>query len=100
MKKSVPASKKSAMCNILQIRVQLGKSTVMTFKDEQVDLKKLRRATKEHSRQQLTMQPVANSLEAGASIACSLQSPLVTLCTNPSTKSIYIANDTSVFLDF
>jgi hypothetical protein len=75
MKKSIPASKKSAMCSILQTRAQLGKSTAMTFKDEQVDLKKLRRAMKEYSRQQLTMQPVTGSLKAGSSIASHIAVP-------------------------
>jgi hypothetical protein len=57
MKKSIPTSKKLAMCNILQTRAQAGKSTNMKFKDKEVDLKKLRRAMKEHTRQQITMRP-------------------------------------------
>jgi hypothetical protein len=69
MKKSIPAAKKSAMCDILQTRAQMGKSTVMTFKDKHVDLKKLRRVMKEHARQQIIMRPVTSSLDEGASIS-------------------------------
>jgi hypothetical protein len=66
MKKSIPTSKKLAMCNVLQTRAQAGKSTNMKFKDKEVDLKKLRRAMKEHARQQITMRPVARGYEAEA----------------------------------
>lgn len=66
MKKSIPTSKKLAMCNILQTRAQAGKPTNMKCKDKNIDLKKLRRAMKEHTRQQITMRPVARGYEAEA----------------------------------
>ena len=47
--------KKSAMVDILQTRASAGKSTVMTYKGKQVDLKKLRRTMKESAREKTTM---------------------------------------------
>jgi hypothetical protein len=55
MKKSIPSAKKSAMVDILQTRASAGKSTVMTYKGKQVDLKKLRRTMKESAREKITM---------------------------------------------
>jgi len=69
MKKSIPAAKKSAMVDILQTRASAGKSTVLTHKGKQVDLKKLRRVMKESARQQITMHATSTSIEGEASIA-------------------------------
>jgi hypothetical protein len=68
MKKSIHAAKKSAMVDIMQTRASAGKSTVMTYKDKQVDLKKLRRVMKESTRQQITMHAAGTSIEGEASI--------------------------------
>lgn len=55
LKKSIPVSKKSAMCDYLQTRADAGKQTAMTYKGKQVDSKKLRRFMKEDARQQISM---------------------------------------------
>jgi len=68
MKKSIPAAKKSAMVDVLQTRASAGKSTVMTYKGKQVDLKKLRRVMKESARQQITMHAAGTRIEGEASI--------------------------------
>jgi hypothetical protein len=68
MKKSIPAAKKSAMVDILQTRASAGKSTVMTYKGKQVDLKKLRRVMKESAREKITMHTASAGIEGDASI--------------------------------
>lgn len=68
MKKSIPATKKSAMVDILQTRASASKSTVMTYKGKQVDLKKLRRAMKESAREKITMHAASAGIEGDASV--------------------------------
>jgi hypothetical protein len=68
MKKNIPATKKSAMVDILQTRASTGKSTVMTYKGKQVDLKKLRRVMKESAREKITMHAAGAGIEGDANI--------------------------------
>lgn len=67
LKKSIPASKKLAMCNYLQTRANAGKQTALTYKGKDVDLHKLRRAMKEDTRKQTAMPAPRTGTEAGAS---------------------------------
>ena len=68
MNKNIPAAKKSAMVDILQSRAKAGKSTALTYKGNNVDDKKLRRAVKVYTRQQVTMQPMSSGFERSGSI--------------------------------
>lgn len=66
LKKSIPASKKAAMCDYLQTRANAGKRTAMTYKGKEVDPGKLRRVMKEDARKQIAMLAPRTGTEAGA----------------------------------
>ncbi|KAH8786356.1 hypothetical protein F5882DRAFT_497061 [Hyaloscypha sp. PMI_1271] len=54
-KKNVPATKKAQMCEIERTRASLGKSTVMKYKGQDLDLNKLRRYAKMASRKYVVL---------------------------------------------
>ncbi|PMD49347.1 uncharacterized protein K444DRAFT_298311 [Hyaloscypha bicolor E] len=54
-KKNVPATKKAEMCEIGRTRASLGKSTVMKYKGQDLDLNKLRRYAKMASRKDVVL---------------------------------------------
>ncbi len=56
-KRSIPASKKAQMCDIGQTRANLGKSTVMHYKGQEVDQNKLRRYAKAAIRKDIVFNP-------------------------------------------
>ncbi|KAE9370227.1 hypothetical protein N431DRAFT_468295 [Stipitochalara longipes BDJ] len=56
-KKSIPASKKAQMCDIGQTRANLGKSTVIKYKGQEVDQNKLRRYVKMTTRKDVGLNP-------------------------------------------
>jgi hypothetical protein len=56
-RKSIPASKKAQMCDIGQTRANLGKSTVMKYKGQEVDQNKIRRYAKAATRKDIVLNP-------------------------------------------
>src|SRR5438876_2569032 len=61
-KKSIPASKKAAICERGQTRAALGKSTVVKYKGKEVDSKKIRRHAKEAARKEIALNAAADGV--------------------------------------
>ena len=59
LKKNIPTPKKAALCQDIQRRAQLGKSSVVSRDGKKLDTKNLRRYLKTEARRAITLRPVA-----------------------------------------
>jgi len=63
LKKNISAANKAQICEVVQTRAALGKSTIVKYKGKEVDEKKLRRYAKGRRREQLVLRSPAQHTE-------------------------------------